>query len=184
MRHISPYKKYKDKKHIESDFLFRDDDISLRITTSPKEDKGKLYFRFKVEIPELPEVKERKVSFVLGCLMLLDTDYEKIPEIRDAVITHNSSRYLQKSTKESLIKELLKKMGFDNIGASHKERKIWNDFFAKSKFERRFQELSNKSKTLGDIFDGIKTIQNEFFEYEKDDYEKWTIENSMKKFNL
>lgn len=173
------------EKVIESDCIFKDENISLRRITSPLGDKGKLFFRFPVDIPELPDVKERKISFVLACLMLLDTEYEKMPEIKNVEIIHRNSRILQESTKIAIIKELLKKTEFENIGPlySNWEKKIFNDKNIKN-FIKRIQDLSLNSKFLEDIFNGLKPIQNDFFEYVKENYEKFEIENSMKKFNL
>lgn len=129
-------------------------------------------------------------SMIAGCVKILDTDYINNSDIRKIEINGEKFRAVQDRTITDVFIEFLIDMGFDKKSATDSNRLInknaqhWNSNYDNNIFAKKIRKLTKNARNLGDIFDGLKKIREEFYVFEKEDYEKWKLENTMKKFNL
>jgi hypothetical protein len=132
---------------------------------------GKILFKVKNSYPQI------KYSMLFGVANILDTKYESMSKIRNIEL-FGKFKKVQISTVQAILSNFLTKMGYD------KEEAYDIKFFRVPILIDKLQNLINTSKTLGEIIDGLRDIREEFFENEKQNYEKWKIRNDVKKYNL
>ena len=169
-----------------SPIKFEDDRIIVhQIKTG--QNKGKILFKFNNEIQSSWD----KYSMMSGCAKIIDTEYEKVPEIREVELGDSKFRKVQGNTIDVVLYEFLKDMGYENepndfgIG---KGDVLWNGsqemLKLKVNFSDKIKMIPADAKNLGEILDKLRVVREKIFEFQKDHFERWEIERSAKRYNV
>ena len=129
-----------------------------------------------------------KFSMMYGASVLLDTKYVNLPEIREIEIGRELFRKVATNTMDSIMIEFTKRIDFtdyDNVndkdGFTIKRLLISSATF---KFGDKIKEIALEAKNLGDIFDNLKIVKDEVYEYQTEMYNNFKLELDMKKYNM
>ena len=147
------------------------------------ENKGKIQFIF-FNIDAFDE----KYSMMYGVAKLLDTKYANLPEIRGITIGPIKFRKVPENTMVSIINLFIEKIDFTDYNNDDDKDKFLIKRILSSatilKFNDEIKEIALRSQDLGDIFDKLKIISDEIYDYQKNIYEKMKLELDINKFNL
>jgi len=145
------------------DIFYEYEDPKIRIQKIKNgPNKGKINLQTKYFRKDVKREEWTKFSPIAGCVRLLATKYEKNPKIRNIVLDEiNASKEIKVSTMDAVFRNFLSKLGYkskeDLFGADSIIRGL------RTEFGHYIQELSDKSKNLGDLMDGLREIE-EFVE--------------------
>ena len=131
-----------------------------------KEDDKGIYFLF------ILGTRTDVVALLTGISKISGTKYENNTKLREIPIKNIK---IQNGTKTTLIKKLLREMGYN-----HNE--IRNRYMALSN-QISLEPLIDNSTTIGDLLDNYKLFKERFFELEKDNYETWETEHELEQTN-
>jgi len=131
-----------------------------------KEDDKDIYFLF------ILGTRTDVVALLTGISKISGTKYENNTKLREIPIKNIK---IQNETKTTLIKKLLREMGYN-----HNE--IRNRYMALSN-QISLEPLIDNSTTIGDLLDNYKLFKERFFELEKDNYETWETEHELEQTN-
>lgn len=149
--------------------------------------KGKIQFRFFDENASHGQYFSYKCSMMFGVAKLLDTKYANLPEIRDITIGSIKFRKTHSNTIEHILK-LFTKIDFSCYNnPDDKDKSLIKRIISSSsilKFGDNIKEISLTAQNLGDIFDKLKILRDEVYEYQKELLERYIIELDTKKYNL
>jgi len=172
MRNI---KRFEDIKNL--DYLsFNDGRIQIhKILNGPNKDK--------VIIKEIIDDFIAKYSIMLGCTILMDSEYEKNEKIRNITLGENLKKTVQTNTLENIILNFLIDIGYENVT---RYIKVYSLKIEKYKYflKNNIQKVYETAINLGDIFDGLRKVREEFFRMEMSDFKKYELKNDIKKYNL
>jgi len=170
------------------------------------QNKGKILFKFNNEIQSkvVGSCKESissiwiftsswdKYSMMSGCSKIIDTKYEKIPEIRRVELGDSKFRKVQGNTIDVILYEFLRDMGYEdepNKFGIGKGDVLGNTSEVIKKLKEKFgytiiKMIPEKSKDLGEILDKLRAVREKIFEFQKDHFELWEAERAAKRYNL
>ena len=127
-----------------------------KIKSGPNKGKINIQKRyFKEGQPQLTG-EWTKFSPLAGCVRFLDTKYENDPRIRQIQYDY-SSKEVNISTMDAVFRNFLSKLGYkskeDLFGAESIIRGL------RVEFGKYLQEISNNAKTLGELMDGLREVE-------------------------
>lgn len=193
MNHIKIYEEF-ESEYINP-FPYQDNYLRIhKIKQGPN--KGKIHFIFIIPteydtVKHIKKDEENKYSMVLGCIKILDTEYENNPQIRNIELGPVRFRKVAPNTMESVFIEFLISMGYET------EDKAGNMYSAarfgefsellkdlKDTFSDELGKVAETAKNLGEVMDNLKILRNEIFETLKNHFEDWQLQRSIKSYNL
>lgn len=176
MKFLEKYDMY--EWEVGSPYTFEDKNLIVHQITHG-ENMGKIFFRFRNK-----DTKEftDKYMMVLGCVKILDTEYEKNPIIRNIELGPIKFRKVQVNTLGATLNTFLKEIGYDNMEIDNvKKRSLYTVI---PKFHDKVRELTMAAKNLGDVLDGLREIRKYIFDIQREHYEKWELDRMTKKYNI
>ena len=150
--------------------------------------KGKIQFRFFDKDAGVGNEFSNKYSMMFGATKLLNTKYVDLPEIREITLGPVLFRKVPTNTMESIIREFTEKIDFSSYdNPDDKDNFLINRILSSAttlRYEDRIREIALKSENLGEVFDKLKIISDEAYEFQKELYDKMKLELDIKKYNM
>jgi hypothetical protein len=178
MKYLKIFEEYNDM------FQYKDNYVEVqKIVYGPN--KGKIRFYFyepSTDEHHLGTLDRYSTSLLLGCYKLLGTKYETMSEIRDIKLDSEPKfRKVQTNTADTIMKRLMVDLGYEENMYAHLP-KLREPI--RAIFEPKLKQLPIEAKKLGDIIDWIRKFRDDFFAFQREEFEQWELERSMKKYNL
>lgn len=145
--------------------------------------KGLIKFKVYEESSERYSIT---YSMLYGAAFLLDSKYETNEQIRNIKLENIAKfRKVNDNTIDAIIFTFLEDIGYDKesidkmkFGGEHSIKVLNLMIFSAIK------KVAKNSKNLGEVFDGLREIRDEFFEFEKPYYNEWKTKKDQEKYNL
>lgn len=122
-----------------------------------------------------------RYSMLFGAAKLLDTEYSDNTKIRNITIDPNPRfRKVSLITTEAIINLFFKKHDL------HVFKELDSEFVRneETKYKDDIQEVANNAKNLGDIFDGLRDIRNNFEKSHKELIDEHKLKTDTNKYNI
>ena len=122
-------------------------------------------------------------STMAGCAKILNTKYESNQQIRE-IIPEIKKRKISTNTIDTILYTFILNVGYDKDDADKIYRSQRYDNVLKKSFEEKIQNVSDNYKNLGDIFDGLRKVREEFIENEQIFFDEYNLNKEANKYNL
>jgi hypothetical protein len=120
------------------------------------------------------------LSMTSGCAKILDTKYEKIPEIRKVELSN--FRVVHSNSIDVILENFLKQMGYEDNNILWYKSEVMVKL--KELFADKIKMCVNSAKDLGEVMDNLRKVREEIFEFQKPHYEEWEMRKNANKYNL
>jgi len=170
-------KKFESRKYPA--IQFKDENLTIwKITEGVH--KGNIKFKFYKEIDkEYTDI----YSIMSGSAKILDTEYEHNEKIRE-ITTDLKNRKVSTNTIDTILYTFIQSVGYEKEDVDKIYRSNRYDNVLKKMFENKIQKVSDNYKNLGDIFDGLRKVKDEFIKYETPNFEEYKLNKEANKYNL